>query len=167
MQVASMRPSFRNGFYAGLLLAIALGIYLFQLWRAERQIELHSVHFLEAVEEKEWTELEGFLAADYQDQWGQDRALVLSRLRELLRYTRALRVQPLETLTRSTAEEGEWRARITVDGEANEVMLLIQQRINSLEEPFAFQWRRQSWKPWDWRLVRVSNPALELPENAF
>ena len=29
--------------------------------------------------------------------------------------------------------------------------------------PFELEWRRQSAKPWDWKLVRVSNASLEIP----
>ena len=34
-----MRVSFRNGFYAGLLLALVIAIWLFQLWQPGRQVQ--------------------------------------------------------------------------------------------------------------------------------
>jgi hypothetical protein len=43
---------------------------------------------------------------------------------------------------------------------------IIKERINSLEEPFALQWRQMSWKPWDWQLVGATNPGLELSAGA-
>ncbi len=44
---------------------------------------------------------------------------------------------------------------------------MIKQRVNHLPEPFVLEWRRISARPWDWKLVRVSNPALELNESAL
>jgi hypothetical protein len=158
-----MRPSFRNGFYAGLLLAVAAGIYLYQLWQPARQVELHSVHFLNAIERKQWAALADFLDETYEDQWGHDRALLLTRVREVIRYTRDLRIEAHEADVSPGQGEGHWRARITVDGDPNEVTALIKERVNSIEAPFDLLWRQQSRKPWDWKLVRVSNPALELP----
>jgi hypothetical protein len=29
--------------------------------------------------------------------------------------------------------------------------------------PFELRWRHESWKPWDWKLVEVHNPELEVP----
>jgi hypothetical protein len=54
-------------------------------------------------------------------------------------------------------------ARISVEGDDSEVMAEIKQRINSLTTPFKLQWRRQSAKPWDWKLVHVSNRELQIP----
>ncbi|HEY1583637.1 MAG TPA: hypothetical protein VGF73_11125 [Chthoniobacterales bacterium] len=39
--------------------------------------------------------------------------------------------------------------------------------VNSLTTPFELRWRRESWKPWDWKLVEVRNPGLELPARAY
>ena len=40
---------------------------------------------------------------------------------------------------------------------------MMNERQNSLSTPFELQWRHVSGKPWDWKLVRVSNPELEIP----
>ncbi len=84
--------NFRNGVYAGLLLALILGVYLFQLWQPTRQVQLHSEHLIDAVQAKNWNALDRFLDEDYRDQWNQDRVLVLSRLRQVLHFARHLRV---------------------------------------------------------------------------
>jgi hypothetical protein len=60
--------------------------------------------------------------------------------------------------------KGYWTARITINGSAGEFAAAIQQRVNSLTAPFELEWRRQSSKPWDWKLVSVRNPALEISE---
>ena len=36
----------------------------------------------------------------------------------------------------------------------------ILSRVNNLADPFVFTWRKDGWKPGDWRLVSVSQPDL-------
>ncbi len=49
----------------------------------------------------------------------------------------------------------------------SDVMELLEERLNSLPTPFGLEWRRLSGKPWDWKLVRVSNPSLEIPADSY
>jgi hypothetical protein len=160
-----IRPASRNGFYAGALLALILGLYLFQLWQPDRQVHLHSLHLAQALEENDWDAAEEFLAVSYRDQWGHDRETVLTRLRQVLHYARNLRINADQTITSAAGSDGKWIARITLQADDNEIAAIIKGRINVLEEPFELNWRRESWKPWDWKLVRVSNAALELPSG--
>jgi hypothetical protein len=39
--------------------------------------------------------------------------------------------------------------------------------VNKLPSPFELEWRRLSGKPWDWKLVGVSNPACQIPAHAY
>ncbi len=157
-----MRTSFRTGLLAGLIGAIVLGLYLFQLWDAENQVRLHSEHLLVALEKKQWTAVNEFLDPTYEDQWGHDRALVVSRLQQILPYARNLHIRPREVIAQGADGSGTWRARITLEADPNEVSAFILSRVNPLAEPFTLTWRHASRKPWDWKLVRVINPALEL-----
>lgn len=156
------RPSFRTGLFVGLVAAIAVGLYLFQLWDAGNQVRLHSEHLLVALEKKQWSTVNDFLDPTYADQWGHDRALVLSRLQQVLPYAKNLQIHAREVIAQATDGAGDWRARITLEAEPNEVSAFILSRVNPLQEPFTLTWRRASGKPWDWQLVRVTNPALEL-----
>jgi hypothetical protein len=162
-----MKVSFRNGFYAGAGLAVIVALYLFWLWQPERQVRLHNEHLLAAVEAKNWSKFAEFIDDSYQDEWGNDRPLILTRLREVLSYARHLRIDPFGVGVRRTDDEAEWSARITIDADANEVTTFIKDHVNPLEAPFVFKWRHRSSKPWDWKLIRVSNEALELPASFY
>lgn len=161
------KSTFRAGFYAGLLAAIFLGLYLFQLWDSERQIELHTAHLLTALEKNNWSDVSEFLDPSYSDQWGHDRATLLNQLRRVLIYARHLHIHADNPDIHAAGSEGDWRARVTLEADPNEVSAMIEERVNPLTEPFTLHWRRLSWKPWDWKLARVTNPALELPASAF
>ena len=161
------RLPFRFGYLTGLLLALLLGFYLIQLWQPRNQIRLHNQHFLQALEARDWSDVAAVVDPTYLDQWGQDRTLVLERVREVLRLLRKLRVENHERSIRVAGATGIWVGRILLHADESEFSPGITQRVNKLEEPFEFRWRRASWKPWDWKLVRASNAALELPANGF
>lgn len=158
-----MSASFRNAFYAGLVLAIAAGLFVFQLWQPDRQLELHTRHLLRAIEANDFDSVAKFIDASYADQWGHNREAVLARLRNARQFTRNLQLDAHEPVVFASSERGEWRARVTARSDENEVATFINSRLNAGTDPFMLEWRRQSWKPWDWKLVRVSNPGLELP----
>jgi hypothetical protein len=154
---------FREGFYVGLTIALGVGLFLLWLWRPERQIRVHSEHLLRAIEHKNWTSVGDFIATDYQDQWGNDRARLLQRTREVLRYLRGLRIEASNVVMRTEGRAGYWTAGIKIDAEPNELTAAVKEHVNALSTPFELEWRRLSKKPWDWKLARVSNPDLQLP----
>ena len=162
-----MRSWFRDGFYAGAGVALALGIYLLWLWGAEHQVRLHTDHLLRTMENRDWAKLATFLADDYQDQWGQDRAMVLQRARGVFGYLRGIHLVPGYAIVQAASGQASWHARVTIEGDNGDLATMVKERVNSLATPFTLEWRRQSSKPWDWKLVRVSNPSLDIPATGF
>jgi hypothetical protein len=158
-----MRNWFREGFYVGLTLALVLAVYLIWLWGAEHQVRLHTSHLLEAMEDKSWARFASFMADDYHDQWGEDRALVLERSRAVFTYLRGVHIQVVYPSVQAENGVGKWQGNIKLETSDNDFGTVVKERVNSLPTPFTLEWRRVSGKPWDWKLVRVSNPSLEIP----
>jgi hypothetical protein len=156
--------SSRKGFYAGLAIALFLGLFLVWLWRPERQVQRHSENLLRAIEKRDWTRFASFVAGEYQDQWANDHTLILERTREVFRYVRVVRLSASNPRIWISNQTGFWEAKIAIDGDNGEIMTVIKQRVNSLATPFRLEWRRVSGNPWDWKLVQVSNADLQIPE---
>lgn len=154
--------NFRNGFYAGLIIAAVWGVCLVRLWQPQRQVELHNVHLLERIESKDWKAVGEFIGAGYQDRWGNDRARLLERLREVFRALPNARIEASNVAVRTTDGRGYWTAKITVKS-SGDFADYIERQVNSLDVPFEFEWQRGGTWPWDWKLVSVKNPALEIP----
>ena len=135
------------------------------LWRPERQVRRHTENFLKTIEHKNWAAAADFIGSDYHDQWGDDRARVLERMRSGFRYVRGVRINAFNPSVRIENRRAIWSGKIMIDGDEGEGMALLKERVNSLVTPFELEWRRLSARPWDWKLVRVSNSALEIPAD--
>lgn len=159
-----MPPTFRNSFWAGLLLAFVLGVYLLRLWSPENQVRLHSEHLVHQVERRDWSAVEKFVASEYHDTWGDDRARLLNRLRLVGRFFFDLTITVSDVHTRTSASTGSWQARVQLTGRG-EAAGEITSQVNSLTMPFKLSWRHESRRPWDWWLVEVANESLNLPQG--
>jgi hypothetical protein len=162
-----MHPRFRDGLYGGLIIAFLFGIFLLWLWRPEHQLQLHSRNLLGAIEHKDWAKFSQFIDPAYHDQWENDRPLLLERTREVFRSLRGVKIRAGDATLAIEQGGGVWRARITLEGDDSEIAGFFKERVNSVPEPFQLKWHRFSWKPWDWKLVRVSNPSLEIPTGSL
>jgi hypothetical protein len=138
-------------------------MYLLWLWQPQRQVRRHTRYLFEAVEKQSWTRVGEFIAPDFSDQWGDDRTRLLERGRAVLRYARVIRISASDAFVQMQQRRAVWTGKISIEGDQGEVTGEIKSRVNSLATPFELEWRRLSTKPWDWKLVRVSNPSLEIP----
>lgn len=125
---------------------------------------MHSLHLINALEQKDWADVGEFVDASYTDRWGHDRELLLARLRAVLPFARNLRIESIASAVSATSREGEWSARISISADENEISAMIKARVNQLDAPFQLHWRRVG-KFWEWKLTRVDNTALELPNE--
>jgi hypothetical protein len=159
--------SFRGGFYGGLALALCMGLYLLWLWQPGHQVQLHTENFFHAIEHRNWDAAADFIADDYQDQWGDDRARVLERMREGFRWVRGSRIIAPNPLVQVETRRATWIGKITLYSSDDGVMEVLDEHLNKLPTPFELEWHRLSGKPWDWKLVRVSNPAFQIPADIY
>jgi hypothetical protein len=159
-----VRITFRDGLFVGAILAIAAGIYFAWLWQAEHQVRLHMAHFLVNIDMKNWDAVAADVSLDYRDDWNNDHALLTARLRDLLSGRGQIKIVAHDSDLRVEQRDAFFRAKITIEGEG-EIVSIIKERVNPLSAPFELLWQRQSIKPWDWKLVRVSNAELQLPAD--
>jgi len=159
--------SFREGFFGGFALAVCVGLYLIWLWRPERQVQRHTENFFYAIEHRNWEAVADFIGNDYQDQWGDNRVRVLERLRESFRYVRGPRIIASNPSVQVESPRAAWSGKIRLYSSDDDMMEVLDQRLNSLPSSFELEWHHLSGKPWDWKLARVSNPAFEIPADVY
>ena len=60
-----------------------------------------------------------------------------------------------------------WTGKITLYSSDDDMMEVLDQRVNSLPSRFELEWHHLSGKPWDWKVTRVSNPVFEIPADVY
>jgi hypothetical protein len=76
----------------------------------------------------------------------------------------AMEIKALDPEVEEANGQGTVRARLTLTGSGGPLAEMAIQKAAALRQPFVFEWRQASWKPWDWLLVRVDQPELEIAE---
>ncbi|MGC3991716.1 MAG: hypothetical protein QM796_18895 [Chthoniobacteraceae bacterium] len=152
----------KNLLLSFIVVILVLAYLLFSLWQPERQVALHQEHLLQAYSDRKWSKVEGFLDDAYADRWGHKKE-------DILRLSRIAFAQFIAPEVTGLSPQLGWKAgtatiteKLAVAGEGNEFAQEAERRINRLPQPFVFTWQRKSWKPWDWTLVCVDNPGLEI-----
>ncbi len=144
----------------GILLS---GGLLFHHWQPQQQLRSHTESFLKAVEDRNWERVGGLMASDYQDGWGLNKASALTYGEETFQHFATLSLNPLGMeITAEDDQQGRVRTQFEVRGIGSPIATLTKNEINGLDQPFVFYWQRQSWRPFDWLLVGIENPALQL-----
>ena len=153
---------------AAIFAIIFAAIFCVRLWQPEHQALLHTEHLLNAAGNRDWRKVAAFLDDSYTDRWGHDKASAISDARTALQQFFSLRLasDPGVPLTiHLNGERAEVTMRLKMEGSGTAFAQEVKRSINSLRAPFTFEWRRKSWKPWDWQLVRADNAELQIDKN--
>lgn len=146
---------------AGIVL---LALWCGHLWSGERQVRVHQQRLLNALQHKRWGTLEGLLSPKYSDRWGHDKQFVVGACRQVFGWMSS----PVIDRQMDAPEMGEGlatiRGRIQIHA-SGEMGTVVADRVNGLASPFVFEWSHASWKPWDWQLVSVEQPELDLGDE--
>src|SRR5205814_8681949 len=105
------------------------------LWQPERQVRRHTENFFHAVEHRNWDAAVDFIGDDYQDQWGDDRARVLERMREGFRWVRGSRIMAPDARVQTENRRALWTGNITADSSDDGVMEVLDERVNKPPAP--------------------------------
>jgi hypothetical protein len=142
---------------------MSISLYLLWLWRPAHQVRLHTEHFFNAIDARNWDTVADLVGEEYHDQWDDDRTRLLERMREGFRWVRGSRITAPDPVVQVQTGGAIWLGRINIYSPDDGVMQLLDERVNRLPTPFTLEWRQASGKPWDWKLVRVSNSTFQIP----
>ena len=160
-----MTITLREALIGGTALVVCVGLFLFWLWRPEHQVRLHAEHFFRAIDNRNWDAVADFIGEDYRDQWEQDRARLLERMRQGFRWLRDSTITAPDAAVQVQMPRAIWLGKINVYSSDDGVMQVLDERVNRLPAPFEMEWHHVSGKPWDWKLTRMSNPAFQIPAD--
>lgn len=148
----------------GLLLVVLL---IALQMRPSRQIEKRQASLIEGIERRSPARIQRLLSRDYGDRWGFTSEQIVESMVDAGSQFMALVVTP-EDQAIVFGEEGEATVtvRLILSGKpVGPVGNEVTRQLNQLKEPFVFVWKKQSFLPSSWRLVRVDNAAL--PDDLY
>lgn len=145
--------------------ALLVVVAVWSRWwlKPERQVRRAQGRLIYAVEARNFEAMASLLAEDYRDRWQHDKAIVLRECREVFGQFAMLTIDRADFGIEMKDDRWVLREKVTLKGLGGPVAMYARDEVNALREPFAMTWRRRSWKPWDWELISVDHPALELP----
>lgn len=155
------------GIITGVALILGGGL-LFHHWQPQQQLKAHTEAFLNAVEDRNWNRVGQLMDDSYQDGWGLSKPEALSYGEQTFQHFATLSLTPIDLeVTPENDQQGRVRTRFEANGIGSPIATMTKNEINGLEQPFVFHWRRQSWKPFDWLLVNIENPSVELDLSQY
>ena len=154
-------PSLKLGLSIMAVALLAGTTFAVVEFQSERQLNKAFERLLSAVEARDWKRVEAITTVDYADQWGMNRTQALEIGSEIFRHFLVVEIT-ISDLSLSVDDEdlGEVRAVLRVSGNGTAIAQSVMAEANQLQNPFVFQWRKGSWKPWDWKLVSVSQSEV-------
>lgn len=146
---------------------VALGIFLLWavwFWQPERTVTRAFESLVAQVERRNWDAVAKKISDSYEDRWGMNREEAISLGSEGLRHFLFLEIEPADPLKITTREDGaiEIQTPLRISGTGSAIAAMIIDRGNALPGDFQFVFQKESWKPWDWRLVFLDQPQLEF-----
>jgi hypothetical protein len=151
-----------------LAVAIVLtlwALWLLWLWQPERQVRLHTTHFLKKVERRNWDGAREMMAADFTDRWEHDRNSALEDARQVFSQFLFLTIENRTTYGTVYGTEGATRTVVKISGNGGAVAQMVMERVNGLHQPFHFTWRKSGKAPWNWELTHIDQPELNINPN--
>ena len=148
-------------------IAATIGLILYSIylvgfrWRPPTQVRLHQMDLIHAVENNNGRDLGNLISDSYSDQWGYTKKDLQLGFKEMRRGFLALELQPSEVEVNVEKVEGTFSAVIKLQGSgvwADQIKGVL----NKVNTPFVFTWRKEGGRPWDWKLISISNEELDL-----
>jgi hypothetical protein len=126
----------------------------------KRQAENIHRKFISLGADRNWNRAAQMMAPDYEDEWDFNREEAVQMASELMQGFLYLNIE-WET-TEITVNEGIAKVRgfAKMNGSGGGLSSEIIKKVNALEQPWVFTWRKESWKPNSWKLVSVRNEEL-------
>lgn len=123
--------------------------------------------FMKAVEKRDWERVRDTMTDDYQDEWTEDRSTTIQWTSEALSGFFFLHIEMLEPGIVVNDDSAKIETRLKLQGNGTGVAQIVMGRVNALDEKFLFSWRKESWKPWDWRLYSATQSEISTEARSL
>ena len=169
-----MKITKRNAYFGGLRLNFGLilaGLILiigFVVWetRPTRVVTKKQADFISGIERRNGARIRRLVSDYYNDKWGFDSNDVVEAVVDVGSQFMTLFLTPDEQQIDISDGEAIVAFRMTISGNVvGPAGGEVTRRINRLEEPFLFTWKKETFLPTSWHLVQIHQ--AELPKELY
>jgi hypothetical protein len=156
-----LRPRSQVIIVSGITALIVFYHMLFE-WPAETQVRLKHEAFLVSIEEGDNSAWNTLLYESYEDQWGFSKSNAMVAMQDVRSQFIGLNIiwQPESEVVDSG--DGKLAGEMKFEATGFFATDLITSKLNGIDAPWVFEWKKESWLPWSWKLVRIENSGLDL-----
>lgn len=145
----------------------AVGWFVWWVWiRSEKdQILAAQEKFFAEIEDRDFDGIKAMLAPDYLDDYGHNRDSAAEDAERALAGFIQLEVKRELVSMRNVPGLGELRMKIQLEGRGfSPINTLVIGRVNLIQTPWFFHWRKYGPWPWSWKVTQVHNDELRIPQ---
>ncbi len=129
----------------------------------EREMLEAQTALIKALEKRSWSKVSKALSETYTDSWGQNRELAVELGKQALSGFISLGIHEQLLSSRAAEGVGETTFHLQLDGNGMGFSSVVLGRVNSMNQPWKLNWRKEGLWPWTWKVVRLEQPDVVLP----
>jgi hypothetical protein len=135
----------------------------------EAQLLRQHRHILDLAESRNWDAIIECMALEYEDQWSQNRTDSVGLAEQVLTGFITIDIEWETAEVTMNGNVAKIRGTARLQGRGVGASELVKDRVNALQEPWVFTWRKDGRGPKGWKLLSLRNHGLggPLPENAL
>lgn len=156
-----LKPRSQALIISGVVILVVLYHSIFE-WPSSIQVPLKQEAFLIAIEEGDNSAWDTLLSETYEDQWGFSKSNALVALQDVRSQLIGLDVVWTSEDTMINDGAGTLSGDMHFEATGFFGTDALTSLLNGLDEPWIFEWQKESWIPWSWKLVRIENDSLNI-----
>jgi hypothetical protein len=156
---------------------ILLGFWIISLlwWGVPRcfdswQLEHRQAELLKAIEQRTPKAYADLISSDYKDEWKFTNEKIRRSMDDVSAQFLTLKIEAKSAEWERSDQQGipeaSYVTEFALSGKPiTPIGELILSQGDQLKVPFTFVWRREGWGAWNWKLVAVKQPDLDIPSD--
>ncbi|MDA7921523.1 hypothetical protein N9B73_07185 [Verrucomicrobiales bacterium] len=147
-------------------LAVALLVFVGLQFRPANAVAKKQASLIQGIEKRSASRIQRLLSENYVDRWEFTDEEIVEAVVDVGSQFMALVVTEEDQTLEINDGVAVTTAKLVISGKpVGPAGQEVTKRVNQLKTPFTFTWKKESFLPTSWRLVKIDNPGL--PEHLY
>ena len=148
------------------LLVLVVVVISWKVWpyfkSPQAQAEACHAELFDLASGRNWLDVQALMSQQYQDEWGNNAAQAVEIASDVLSGFLVLDLQWQSTDVKVIGDDVvEITGDCHIEGSGAGYIQTVKDRMNRLQQPWTFRWKKEASGPNGWRLIKLSNPELK------